>query len=226
MSVSRCVVFLVTATLWLAPASYAQGGASPRAPLSAYFDAGSERTMQQIIDSAAASGVPAGILVDKAIEGARKGVPAQRVVTVLRLYAQHLTVARGALGSDAGREAYEAAASAMLAGVDVGVVRHLARGRSGRALVLPLVVVTDLTLRGVSPDSAGTYVARLLDAAAVDGDLSELQQSVARGIAAGRRPAEAASNATEGALHRLAQRPPVRAVPRDAGGGPPPVVRP
>jgi hypothetical protein len=193
----------------------AQGAVRAPAPeLSAYFDEARARAVQQLIDSAAAAGAPARILTAKAVEGARKGVPAARLTVALRRYAAHLATARSLLGAGAADDVYESAANALLAGVDPGVVRRLRELRPASQLVLPLVVVTDLTLRGVPPDSAGSYVTRLLGADARDPDLMDLQQTVARGIIAGARPAEAASRATEGTLRRLQSAPRPAVAPR------------
>ena len=171
--------------------------------LAANFDATSARTLQQLVDSLAATGVPSQILLDKAVEGARKGASTERVVAVIRSYAGHLRAAQTVLGSGKRNDLYQAAANALLAGVSVRVLHDLQQLRPASTLVLPLVVVTDLTLRGVPEDSAAAYVSRLLVADARDSDLTELQQSVAQGIIAGARPAIAASSAVQQTLRRL-----------------------
>jgi hypothetical protein len=176
---------------------------SGESQLAANFDAASARAVQQLVDSLALGGVPSQILVDKAVEGARRGASPERVMAVIRGYAGHLRAAQSGLGSGKRNDVYQAAANALLAGVSIKVVRDLQALRPASMLVLPLVVVTDLTLRGVPEDSAAAYVTRLLVADARDSDLVELQQSVAQGIVAGARPAVAASSAVQQTLRRL-----------------------
>jgi hypothetical protein len=199
------VLLVLLALLGLrAPSVEAQRmSGEPVSQLTANFDAANARTIQQLVDSLASVGVPSQILVDKAVEGARRGAPPDRVLSVLRSYAGHLKTAQAVLGSGKRNDVYQAAANALLAGVSVRVLHDLQSLRPASMLVLPLVVVTDLTLRGVPEDSAAAYVIRLLVADARDSDLTELQQSVAQGIIAGTRPAAAASSAMQQTLRRL-----------------------
>ena len=197
-------VRLLFALALLAPSAGAQRASSEAgSQLTANFDGASARTIQQLVDSLAATGVPSQILIDKAVEGARKGAPPERVLSVIRSYAGHIRTAQTILGSGMRNDVYQAAANALLAGVSVKVLHDLHALRPPPKLVLPLVVVTDLTLRGVPEDSAAVYVTRLLAADARDSDLAELQQSVAQGIIAGTRPAVAASSAAQQTLRRL-----------------------
>jgi hypothetical protein len=199
----RHLRLLLVLTL-LAPSADAQRGSSePASQLTANFDGASARTIQQLVDSLASTGVPSQILIDKAVEGARKGAPPERVLSVIRSYAGHIKTAQAVLGSGKRNDVYQAAANALLAGVSVKVLHDLQSLRPAATLVLPLVVVTDLTLRGVPEDSAAAYVTRLLVADARDSDLAELQQNVAQGIIAGTRPAVAASSAVQQTLRRL-----------------------
>src|SRR5574341_1439766 len=88
-----------TATLSLAAAlsfTSAAQGQDPR--LERRRDAETRARVAAIIDSARASGLPIEPLVDKALEGASKGAPGDRIVTAVRNLAVGLGAAREALG--------------------------------------------------------------------------------------------------------------------------------
>src|SRR2546427_5500920 len=77
-----------------------------------------------MVDAAAARGLPVELLVQKALEGGAKGVPADRVIAAVRALAGELDASAGALHS-AGLaapdgDAIEAGAFALPAGAQKG----------------------------------------------------------------------------------------------------------
>src|SRR2546427_4151166 len=84
-----------------------------------------------MVDAAAARGLPVELLVQKALEGGAKGVPADRVIAAVRALAGELDASAGALHS-AGLaapdgDAIEAGAVALTAGAQEGEGRGAAR---------------------------------------------------------------------------------------------------
>src|SRR2546421_7092513 len=160
--------------------------------------------IDQLVDRAAAEGLPAEMIVSKVREGLAKGVDAARIeAAALRLTdsleaAQRFVAARRT-GPPA-TSLVRAVAEARLAGVSLGAVDPLVRGerpepQSRRAVE----VVTDLSLRGYPADRAATVVRDVMarDARSVDrlpGTLetirrdyalsqSEAVDAIARGLA-------------------------------------------
>ena len=144
-----------------------------------------------VIDSARGAGLPVEPLVDKALEGASKGAPADRIVAAVRQLATGLGTARAALGSATVAE-LDAAASALRAGVRPATLTRLRAARGRQNLTVPLAVLSDLVARGVPADSAAVFVLQLA-AIADDEDFVAFQRNVDRDIALGAPPLAAAA---------------------------------
>ena len=74
-------------------------------------------------------GIPGNILFNKALEGAAKHVPAERLVPAVQAYAGRLQEARGAFGPDAGGPLLVAGADALQRGVHASLLKGLGSGR-------------------------------------------------------------------------------------------------
>jgi len=151
-----------------------------------------------IADSAAARGLPVELLVQKALEGGAKGVPADRVIVAVRALAGELDASAGALRS-AGLaapdgDAIEAGAFALTAGLKEGQVRELARASHapfGAAATLRVAAM--LAALGVPAKETVALVRRTVERGHGPTDLLDLPGRVQSEIARGETPAQAAA---------------------------------
>jgi hypothetical protein len=104
--------------------------------------------IETIIVDAEAAGIPTEPLLDKALEGAAKRVPTDRVIAAVTSYSQSLAESRSLVGVDHDAAAVVAGADALRRGVQPQTVRSLASASTG-GLAVPLVVLGDLIEAGV-----------------------------------------------------------------------------
>jgi hypothetical protein len=188
--------------------------------LDARVPAAAATAVREIAGQAAARGLPVEPLVQKAIEGGAKGVPADRIVAAVRALAEGLERARGAL-RDAGLEqpapdAVEGGAEALGAGLSPRQVRDLVRAsRPPYAPALTLRVAATLAALGVPPRQALALLEGAIAAGRAPGDLLDLPSEVQAGMARGATPAQAA----EGLARAAAARPPQGRPPRELPPG-------
>jgi len=138
--------------------------------------------VDSIVASAAAAGLPTEPLIEKALEGAAKKAPPDRIVSAVgagaeRLRAAYALVARGtAPNASVSLSEVEAVAAALARGLDTELANHLAAALPGEPPGPALHAVADLVGHGFSADSSvdlivaavqsGLRGMRLLDAAA------------------------------------------------------------
>lgn len=154
------------------------------------------RAVQAIADGARARGLPVEPLVQKAIEGSAKGVPAERVVEAVRVLAGRLDEAQGALReagiATPGPEVVEGGAYALTAGLTAAQVRDLVRlSRPSYDPALTLHVAATLTALGVPPEQGLQVMERRIQARQDADELLDLPNEVEVGMARGATPAEA-----------------------------------
>lgn len=148
------------------------------ARLAERLDASTAAAVQRMVDSAGRVGLPTEPLVQKALEGSTLGAPGDRIeAAVLTLYHQ-LGRAREALGGQAGEAELTAAAGALRAGLQPAALRRLQALRSGRPLVVPIAVLTDLVSEGMPPDEATQSVLALARDGRPDDDFVALRREV------------------------------------------------
>ncbi len=151
-----------------------------------------------MVDSAAARGLPVELLVQKALEGGAKGVPADRVIAAVRALAGELDASAGALHS-AGLaapdgDAIEAGAFALTAGLKEGQVRELARAsRAPFGAAATLRVAALLAALGVPAQETVALVRRTVEKGQAPTDLLDLPGRVQSEMARGETPAQAAA---------------------------------
>jgi hypothetical protein len=142
------------------------------------LDPATAATVQRVVDSAARVGLPTEPLVQKALEGSTLGAPGDRIeAAVIALHGQ-LGRAREALGSDVGEAELTAAAGALRAGLPPSALRRLQALRSGRPLVVPIAVLTDLVAEGVPPEEATRSVLALAQEGRPDDEFVALRREV------------------------------------------------
>jgi hypothetical protein len=160
-------------------------------------------TAQQIetmIEAARGSGLPTDPLMDKALEGAAKGVPGDRVVAVLGAYSHRLGRAHELLGRPAETATVVAGADALQRGVGEDALRSLRDTPPGRAPVA-LVVLGDLVEAGVPAESALEVIRDAMARGQADDVLLSLPGAVRRLMRGGQVP-EAAADAVRRGLTR------------------------
>ncbi len=143
-----------------------------------------------ILDSARAMELPIEPLVDRALEGASKRAPGDRIVAAVRRLAGELQVARDALGSRSTSIEVTAGASALRAGATGADLSQLRRLRTDRSLTVAAAVLADLVAVGVPPDTAVAAVLALAEFAQ-DAEYLALRDNVERDVAMGASPVSA-----------------------------------
>jgi hypothetical protein len=151
-----------------------------------------------LTDSAVARGLPAGPLVDKAIEGAAKGVAPERVLVAVRLVLTQLDVADGAIrGGGIGApdaETIEAGAFAVAAGLSGSEIRDLVKvSVPPYTPAATLRVAGTLAAMGVPPSATLKLIRETVRSGGATADLQRLPGSVQAQMARGQTPAQAAA---------------------------------
>jgi hypothetical protein len=156
-----------------------------------------------IVTLARNNNLPAEPLIDRALEGASKGAPGQRIVAAVRALSRDLGNARAALGHGASEAEVAAGAAALRAGADASVLARLKSARADNAVTVALGVLADLIARGVPADTAARAVLALASAGAADAEMVALRRNVERDIRNGAPPAIAASLRSRGSPSTL-----------------------
>lgn len=178
------LVLALPAALW------AQEGWRER--LAEVYPAAAVTRIEEIIVSAEAASVPSNPLVSKALEGAAKGVPADRVIAALSGYASRLSEAAGLIGSRQDAMDIVATADALRRGVPAPTVQQLVAAHTG-SLSVPLVVLGDLLEAGVPIDGAYEVVNSALTAEQAPEELLAIPGAIRRMVREGRSPGDAAN---------------------------------
>jgi hypothetical protein len=158
------------------------------ARLAERLDAATAAEVERIVDGARARGLPTEPLISKALEGAAKRAPGERIVAVVRAQAEAFGSARSALGDSSSEAEIVAGAAALLADVPGDSLARLRVARPHQSLVIPLVVLSDLVARRVPTGAASSAVLLAARAGARDADLLRLRERVERDIASGASP--------------------------------------
>ncbi len=160
--------WVALAILAAAPEALAAQGASVGARLAARgLPADLVQQVERVAADAAAQGVPAGPLADKAIEGWAKHVPPARIVSALQQFAGRMAEA-GAAVRAAGLEhptgsLVAAAAEAMGGGLKADEIGTIVRAAATPEAAAPgLSVATSLAAQGISDAQAVTIVVNAL----------------------------------------------------------------
>jgi hypothetical protein len=170
-----------------------------------------QRAVQDIAAGAAARGLPTEPLVQKAIEGGAKRVPAERLIAAVRALAGRLAVATdavraGGLASPAA-EVVEGGADGLSAGLTPGQVSDLVRvSRAPYDPALVLRVAATLAALGVPTKQTVQLVEGMIKDGRSPSDLLGLPGEVQAGVADGATPEQAA----EGVANRGGHVPPGR----------------
>jgi hypothetical protein len=157
-----------------------------------------QRAVQGIAAEAAAHGLPVDPLVRKAIEGAAKGVPGDRVIAAVRALAGRLAeameaVRAGGVAAPNG-DVVEGGADALNAGLSRRQVSDLVRvSQPPQDPTLTLQVAATLAALGVPATQATELVQDMISAGRSPSDLLGLPGQVQAGVARGSTPEQAAA---------------------------------
>lgn len=164
--------------------------------------------IEALVEEASATGVPAEPLMAKALEGAAKRVPADRVVGAVAEYADRLRSASDLLPASPDAASIVSAAGALRRGVSEDAVRSLGRDAGANAPVA-LVVLGDLVELGAPVDGAMEVVREAMERGGEGDQLLSVSDAVRRLVRQGTPPGRAISEMRRGMT----------------GGGPPPWAR-
>jgi len=162
-----------------------------------------QSAVKDIAADAAARGLPTEPLVQKAIEGGAKRVPAGRVIEAVRALAARLAGATDAVragGLESPKaDVVEGGADGLSAGLSAGHVSALVRAsRAAYDPALVLRVAATLAALGVPAKQAVQLVEGMIKDGRSSSDLLSLPGEVQAGVADGATPAEAAERVNHG----------------------------
>jgi hypothetical protein len=183
-SLPRSLILL--GLVWSAPKAWSQ-----EAQLGARLDPATRAAVEAVIDSARAAGLPTAPLVAKALEGAAKHAPGERIASALRSLAADLATARSVFGADADPADLAAGATLLRVGVESRVLGDIRAARRAEGVSVPLDVLTTLIGRGVPVDTAAGVVLALAQQHATDAEYARFTDEVRKDIAAGVPPGAA-----------------------------------
>jgi len=181
-------------TIMLAPALAAQRPADAR--LAGRVPPSLAAAVTALLDSATVHGLPGTPLVDKTLEGAAKGAPAERILVAVRALFGQLDQAAAVLAEtgNTSADAVEAGAFAIAAGLSAGDVAEIARtaDRTHPAATALLVAGTVRAL-GVPRAETVALILTTIRSGRPVGELARLPGQVQAAMAGGVPPAAAAA---------------------------------
>lgn len=204
---------LLGLTAFTAPGLVAQEDVSAR--LQGRVPPAVAAAVSALVDTARARGLPGTPLVDKALEGAVKGVPAERIVPAVRIVLDQLDASANALHeagvANPGDQAVEAGAFAIAAGMTVSDVAAIAgTANQGHRAAVALQVAGALAALGVPRPETVALVRAELQSGAPVGELTSLPGKVQAAMAGGASAAAAAAGLERAAAAHQAPSPPGR----------------
>jgi hypothetical protein len=156
-------------------------------------------------------GIPGDILFNKALEGAAKRVPNDRLLPAVEAYAGRLRQARGAFGREAQAPLLVAGADALQRGVHADLLRGL--GESADRSPMACLVLADLVETGIGGDRALSLVREAMQRRAREQQMLDMPAQVRRLMRQGQSARDAVEEVRRG-------------LQRQRGGGLTPPVAP
>lgn len=141
-------------------------------------------------------GIPGDILFNKALEGAAKHVPTDRLVPAVQAYAGRLQEARNAFGTGAAGPLLVAGADALQRGVHASLLRGL--GSGGERSPVAVLVLADLVETGVADDQALSLVRDAMRRRAREQQMLDMPGEVRRLMRQGRSMHDAVEQVRRG----------------------------
>lgn len=144
--------------------------------LAGRLDPSTLHAVNAVIDSSRAGGLPTEPLIQKALEGASKGAPGDRIIAAVRSLSGNMIAARSALGRESTEQEIVAGVAALRAGASPQAIRELRQARASRDVAVPLAVLADLVALGVQVETAYQSVLDLARTEADDAAFARLKQ--------------------------------------------------
>jgi hypothetical protein len=161
---------LILASLWVAAPVMAQD-----ARLQVRFPSEIATRFGAMVDSAAREGLPTEPLVLRALEGAAKGAPTDRIMLALTNLHGSLRLALNTLGRNTDVDDLATAATALQKGLAPSRLVELQFLRGKRSLTPPLGAYLDLVQRGAEPGLAWGRIADMARRQAPDRDFVRIE---------------------------------------------------
>jgi hypothetical protein len=197
----RASILVALAGIGLSRIAVAQGG--PAAAIPDRVPAPIAAAVRALADSAAARGLPADPLFDKAIEGGAKQAPPDRILAAVRqVYGQLGIAAEGLRSAHATitPDAIEAGAFALNAGLSQQDLQRIARAEAGHyPSAVALRVAGSLAAIGVPPKDVVSLVDGVMTRGGPVADLQSLPGEVQAQAARGKPPWVSGQGTTHGA---------------------------
>lgn len=197
MTSMRCVVILALTSVVTATVG------AQDARLAGQLDSTTALAVAKTIESARSRGLPAEPLVAKALEGAVKRAPSDRIVIAVSQLAERMARSREALAGNASPAEIVAGADALAVGVPGDALRRIRAAHPDGSLAVPLGVLTQLISRGVAVPRASSLVIDLMHRGAGAVHFLALNASVQQDIASGFKPDAALDLRLKGILANL-----------------------
>ena len=188
--------FLAFALLLSFAASPASAQETPRTRAQGALPEDVFLQVDAVARSAAREGIPADVLFNKALEGAAKRVPADRLLPAVEAYAGRLREARFAFGPEAHAPLLVAGADALQRGVGRELLRGL--GQSEERSPMAVLVLADLVETGISNDQALELVREAMQRRARQQDMLDMPGEVRRLMRQGRSAQDAVEQVRRG----------------------------
>lgn len=189
---------LAGAALLMSPLPAASQQADGLDRLEGEYPADVIRGVEDVLERAGELGLPRQAMADKALEGAAKRVPGDRLLQALERRLDGLRTAADALPADAGPASVRAGADALGQGLDPDDVRGIGEVASEAERPAALVVLGELSRLGLPVDQAETSVARALERGGGSASVLALGQQVRDAVRAGESPLAALQRAGVG----------------------------
>jgi len=179
--------------------------ASAHARLQQSLDAQSYRAVSLVFDSAQARGIPVAPLVNRALQGILHRTPGPAVRDAVAKHAERLAIAQAALGASSTEAELSAGANALALGVRPVTLAEIRTLWPGRAVTVPLGMLTQLIAQKTSVGSASEMVVALMRNGATPAQLVSLSDDVKHDVDAGIDPGAALDIRSRGILGTMGQ---------------------
>jgi len=150
-------------------------------------DAETSRQVSQIIESAAAAGLPASHILSKARFAVLVRAPGPKIVETAKAVSARLEMARQAIAPHALAIDITNAEEALSYNVPPEILRRVSQASPRQTIAVPLSILTQLVANGVPTEKAGKIVTELVQRGATAAQMVALGNDVEGDVRVGRR---------------------------------------
>jgi hypothetical protein len=152
-------------------------------------DATTSREVSQIIEAAAAEGLPAGLILSKARFALAVRTPGPKIVETAKAMVARLVVARQAIAPHKQEGDLAGAEAALSYDVSPEILKRISSASPKQPIAVPLGVLTQLVADKVPAERAGEIVTKLLRLGATTEQLAKLGNDVTADVKVAGYPA-------------------------------------